>query len=68
MNLVITINRVINFYSNVYYLFAFVIIYSNVYYLFGKIFYEFLSNLKMHFEIKKIKHSLTLRPTRGPST
>jgi hypothetical protein len=41
MNLVITINRVINFYSNVYYLFAFVIIYSNVYYLFGKIFMIF---------------------------
>jgi hypothetical protein len=36
MILVIMINRVINFYSNVYYLFAFVIIYSNVYYLFGK--------------------------------
>jgi hypothetical protein len=35
MNLVITINRVINFYSNIYYLFAFVIIYLNVYYLFG---------------------------------
>jgi hypothetical protein len=35
MILVIMINRVINFYSNVYYLFAFVIIYSNVYYLFG---------------------------------
>jgi hypothetical protein len=69
MNLVITINRVINFYSNVYYLFAFVIIYSNVYYLFGKNFYEFLNNLKMYFEInKKIKPSLTLRPTKGPST
>jgi hypothetical protein len=54
MNLVITINRVITFYSNVYYLFAFVIIYSNVYYLFAKI-YDFLSNLKMHFEIKKKK-------------
>jgi hypothetical protein len=54
------INRVINFYSNVYYLFAFVIIYSNVYYLFGKFFNEFLSNLKMHFEIKKRKPSLTL--------
>ena len=39
--------------SNVYYLFGVVIIYSNVYYLFGKFFYEFLSNLKMHFEIKK---------------
>jgi hypothetical protein len=27
--------------SNVYYLFAFVIIYSNVYYLFGKFFMNF---------------------------
>jgi hypothetical protein len=58
MNLVITINRVINFYSNVYYLFAFVIIYSNIYYLFGKIFYEFLNNLKMHFEINKKNKTL----------
>jgi hypothetical protein len=33
---VLILNRVINFYSNVYYLFAFIIIYSNVYYLFGK--------------------------------
>jgi hypothetical protein len=32
-------------------------------------FYEILSNLKMHFEInKKSKPSLTLRPTRDPST
>jgi hypothetical protein len=52
MNLVITTNRVIIFYSNIYYLFAFVIIYSNVYiYLVN--FYEFLSNLKMHFKINK---------------
>jgi hypothetical protein len=41
MNLVITINKVINFYSNVYYLFTFIIIYSNVYYLFGKFFINF---------------------------
>jgi hypothetical protein len=34
---VLILNSVINFYSNVYYLFAFVIIYSNVYYLFGNI-------------------------------
>jgi hypothetical protein len=36
MILVITTNMVINFYSNIYYLFAFVIIYSNVSYLSGK--------------------------------
>jgi hypothetical protein len=45
MILVITLNRAINFYSDVYYLFAFVIMYSNVYYLFVN-FYKFLSNLK----------------------
>jgi hypothetical protein len=53
---VLILNMVINFYSNVYYLFAFVIIYLNVYYLFG-IFFEFLSNLKMYFKINKKKEN-----------